>query len=804
MHTEPGPGGCARRVAIAGSFLWLIVVPPCLVAACGRSTAGRLAALGLLVLLATVPFLVLARRASRSPGWSTCASSAAFLSVLSGAWAIDGGLALLPYLSAGVRMWVRATGLLLYLLLIARAIPRLLRMPASLREWLGLESFRTAPFLLGLASAAWITLPWPLTGSLGDRWTSLELALRSLGHLLPVLPLVWGVGFLLLHCTFHRSWVAALATLFGYAIFCVGRAQFAPGVAPSTGLDVALLLLPSLLLTELRARRSGLYPLLIVTWAAHAVPLLFVDLRDLEVQNPAASHILAYLVCAVVAPLLGLLLWAGRRILEWRARRRGNPNPRAALWSALLVAFLALAAWGSLYATLGEPGFADDGFLIVLREQADLSPAYQISDRRTRLQFVYDRLRETALRTQRPLRAELDALGLPYRPYYLVNMIRVDGHRRWMAHFRNRPDVAEVRLNPNVRRYPRFLALSSWIPEEDVPAGLEPNLEAVHADIAWELGVTGDGIVVAGQDTGYDWRHPLLRPHYRGWDGQTAHHDYNWHDAWDGSPEPVDPDDQHGTHTMGIIVGDDGAGHRTGVAPGARWIGCRNMRRGLGNPGAYIECLEFFLAPYPIGGDPFRDGDVTYAPHLVNNSWGCPPFEGCDPETLRLAVEAVRAAGILLVVSAGNDGPACGTIHTPPANYEGVLTVGATDNLAEIADFSSRGPAGSTLKPDIAAPGVDILSTVPGGGYRSASGTSMAGPHVAGAVALLWSADPQLIGQFEATRDLLCRTARPIPVEQKCRSDRVVCACGDAFGVPNNVYGCGFLDVGAAVRALVK
>ncbi len=805
MRGEAKPGGCVQTLAIAGSFFWLLLLPFCLIAACGTGTGGRLLALGLDLVLGTAPLLLLAGEASRFPRWMAFAATAAFLGALGGAWAIDGVLALLFPGDVSLSLLARSVGLLLYLPFVAWGIPRLLRTaPVPLAEWFGLERFRAVPFFLGLASAAVVTLPWPLTGALGDRWTSLELALRSLGFTLPMLPLVWGIGFLLLHRAYRHRWAAALASLIGYGVFLAGRTRFAPGVAPSPDLDLALLLPAGLLLTELRARRSGLYPLFPLAWAAHALPLLFVDPRDLELGNPAVSHVLAYLAGAVLGIVLGLLLWAGRQLLQWYARRQKKPSsPRASLWPALLVALLALAAWGGVYVALGEPGFSDDGFLIVLQAQADLSPAYAIPDRQERLQFVYDRLRETALRTQGPLRAELEALGLPYRPYYLVNMIRVDGHHRWMAYFRRWPGVAEVRRNPNVRRYPRLLTLSSLIPQEDPPTGITPNLKAIHADLAWELGVTGEGIVVAGQDTGYDWQHPLLRPHYRGWDGRTAHHDYNWHDAWDGSPEPVD-DDMHGTHTMGIILGEDGAGHRTGIAPGARWIGCRNMRRGLGNPGAYIECLEFFLAPYPIGGDPFRDGDVAYAPHLVNNSWGCPPLEGCDPETLRTAVEAMRAAGILLVVSAGNDGPACGTVHTPPANYEGVLTVGATDNQAEIAEFSSRGPAGPSLKPDIVAPGMDILSTVPGGGYKSASGTSMAGPHVAGAVALLWSADPQLIGQFEATRALLCRTARPIPVDRECQGEDSVCACGGTTGVPNNVYGCGFLDIGAAVQAALE
>src|SRR6476646_7675084 len=77
----------------------------------------------------------------------------------------------------------------------------------------------------------------------------------------------------------------------------------------------------------------------------------------------------------------------------------------------------------------------------------------------------------------------------------------------------------------------------------------------------------------------------------------------------------------HGSHTTGTAIGDDGAGNQIGMAPGAKWIGCRNMDVGNGTPARYIECMEFFLAPYPIGGG---QGDPTKAPDITINSWGCP------------------------------------------------------------------------------------------------------------------------------------------------------------------------------------
>jgi len=245
----------------------------------------------------------------------------------------------------------------------------------------------------------------------------------------------------------------------------------------------------------------------------------------------------------------------------------------------------------------------------------------------------------------------------------------------------------------------------------------------------------------------------------------------------------------HGTHTLGIILGQNGIG----VAPGAQWIACVNLERNLGNPALYLDCMQFMLAPFPRNGNPLQDGDPRRAPHVLNNSWGCPALEGCDADSLRPAIDALRAAGIFVVVSAGNDGPQCETLTNPPAIYDSALTVGAVDRSGRVAEFSSRGPVnvdGSwRAKPDLVAPGVDILSSLPGGTYGPASGTSMAGPHVAGVVALMWSANPQLIGDVERSEHILRATARPVNM--------------DSSGpcTPDNTYGYGLVDAYAAVKA---
>jgi subtilisin family serine protease len=321
------------------------------------------------------------------------------------------------------------------------------------------------------------------------------------------------------------------------------------------------------------------------------------------------------------------------------------------------------------------------------------------------------------------------------------------------------------------------------------------NLTMIGADRVWnELGVRGRGVVVGQSDSGVDGAHPEFAARYR---GQAGENEYNWLDPWNHTSSPTDTGG-HGTHTLGSILGTS-----VGVAPEAEWIGCVNLARNLGNPGLYLDCLQFMLAPYPQGGDALRDGDPRRGAMVLNNSWGCPDVEGCDANALLAAVAALRDAGVFVVASAGNDGPGCSSINSPLSLYADVFSVGAVDRQSEPADFSSRGPVTSDgsgrVKPDLAAPGVNVYSSLPGGTYGLNSGTSMAGPHVAGVVALMWSANPRLIGDIERTEQILRETAKPAqPV-----SGGIV--CGDPNALPNVVTGYGIVDAYAAVkRAIVE
>jgi subtilisin family serine protease len=445
-------------------------------------------------------------------------------------------------------------------------------------------------------------------------------------------------------------------------------------------------------------------------------------------------------------------------------------------------------------------------FIVVLEAQADLAPARALAGKAAKGRFVRDTLWDVAQSTQGPLLADLKARGVEHRAYYIVNAVWVKGDRALALDLAGRPDVARIEGNPRIQNV---------VPEPegaaDAPEAVEPGISYSKAPQVWALGFTGQGVVVGGQDTGYRWSHHALRPQYRGWNGSTADHDFNWHDSIHtgggicGSNSPVPCDDTfHGTHTMGTAVGHDtenGGVNQVGMAPAAKWIGCRNMDQGAGTPATYLECFEFFLAPYPVGGNP-GDGDPLLAPHVTVNSWTCPPAEGCAVNTLLAAVQAQRAAGIVSEMSAGNSGPSCSTVADPPAIHDEVFSTGALNTSTDtLASFSSRGPVtvdgSNRVKPDISAPGTNTrsASNTSDSAYTFASGTSMAGPHVAGGIALLLSAVPSLIGNVDEIEARMSRTAFRISTASCSSTPNTY---------PNNLFGNGRLDALCAVHDVLS
>ncbi len=252
-------------------------------------------------------------------------------------------------------------------------------------------------------------------------------------------------------------------------------------------------------------------------------------------------------------------------------------------------------------------------FLVYLTEQADVSAAADLTTKAAKGDYVYQTLTATADRTQGPLLTALREAGADHQSYWVANMIWVRGDLNLVQQLALRNDVGHIYANPTTQFQPPVAEESELI---EAAMAVEWNITMVNADDVWAEGYTGQGIVIGGQDTGYDWDHPALINQYRGWNGSTADHNYNWHDSIHSggggnpcgynSPVPCD-DNGHGTHTMGTMVGNDmlpsnpswpaGATNAVGMAPGARWISCRNMDSGNGTPTTYSECYQWFIAP---------------------------------------------------------------------------------------------------------------------------------------------------------------------------------------------------------------
>ncbi len=380
-------------------------------------------------------------------------------------------------------------------------------------------------------------------------------------------------------------------------------------------------------------------------------------------------------------------------------------------------------------------------------------------------------LQTRAARSQTGVRTLLATLGAQdVRPLWINNSIAAQLDRATVLAVAERDDVALIKLD----QFRQWVSPDEFSNQQSAlhnPQSIEWGIARIHADQVWSaLGITGTGVVVANMDTGVDWQHPILHGNYRGLSPKgLVNHVGSWIDTTDdGAVYPFDGYG-HGTHTMGTLAGQDGIG----VAPGAKWIAARVLNtQGFGLDSWIHAGFQWVLAP---------GGDAALAPDILSNSWG--NNFGANEE-FRPDVQLLNAAGIFTVFSNGNAGPGMGTVASP-ASFPEAFAVGATDQYDLLALFSSRGPSPfEALKPDVSAPGVGVLSSVPGGVYARANGTSMAAPHVAGTAALMYAAVPNLT----------------VPAARFALTSTVTRPTTDTY--PNNLYGWGRIDAYRAVLAV--
>ncbi|PAD76617.1 S8 family serine peptidase [Paenibacillus campinasensis] len=453
---------------------------------------------------------------------------------------------------------------------------------------------------------------------------------------------------------------------------------------------------------------------------------------------------------------------------------------------------------------------------------------------------VVSSLRETASRTQyaleQYLEQEIDRGKVKeYKSFFIVNALAVTSTKEVMENLALQPEVEKIL--PNEERFLQETVIDKSVQAPDhkqnsakddpkaskdaeaaaqAPAAGRPangsgaqtavepkepaaesalnnsnvewNIDYINAPAVWERGIDGTGIVVANLDTGVDHNHPALARKWRGRDasGNIVNPELSWYDPHSRASLPADTDG-HGTHTMGTMVGSEANGDNIiGVAPGATWIAVR-----IFNPSTtdaiILDGAQWLLAPVDAQGNLHPE----LAPDVVNNSWGGGP--GLD-EWFRPMVQAWRDAQIFPEFSAGNTtltnpgGP--GSVANP-ANYPESFATGATDINGNLASFSLRGPSPyGEIKPEVSAPGVNIRSAVPGGGYEGGwNGTSMAGPHTTALAALLLQANHSLtVDQLE---QIMTETATPRTDSQYPTS-------------PNNGYGHGIINALDAVGSVLE
>lgn len=374
--------------------------------------------------------------------------------------------------------------------------------------------------------------------------------------------------------------------------------------------------------------------------------------------------------------------------------------------------------------------------------------------------------------------------------FYLINLIRARVDATLLQTLAQHPAVEFIEI-PEAFNLHYDRPVSMQADASRSVGGREPGHDAIGAPFMWNLGYTGLGRRLYTVDTGVWPNHPALRKQWRG-------NYYPEEQCWVGFgfPHPADKPDAHGTHVTGTVLGlDPETADTIGVAFNANFIATDPIVEDI----ADVLPLEVILSAFQFALDPDGDPQTTDdIPDVICNSWGFGDtvIAGlCTNPLITGLYDALDAAGIAVEFSAGNEGPGVSTMGMPAYVVIDSLTtfsVGAVDGNSPnlpIASFSSRGPSdcGDTpqlqIKPEVCAPGVNVRSSVQQNGYALYSGTSMAGPHVAGAVLLLKEAFPYLSGR--ELLNALYQTATDLGTEGE-----------------DNTYGRGIINLEAAYNFL--
>lgn len=410
--------------------------------------------------------------------------------------------------------------------------------------------------------------------------------------------------------------------------------------------------------------------------------------------------------------------------------------------------------------------------MIALNTRADTN-AIKEKVRAQRRAKIIQALQDHANLKQASLLAFLKANGgTDIRPLWIVNSVAAKCPAGLIRKLAKRPGVASVYTDE---------ALSISVSGSGASSSAVPewNLSAIHAPDLWALGHTAQGIVVANMDSGVDGAHPDLSGNWRG--GSNS-----WYDPHGQYAAPTDyagAISGHGTQTMGLIVGGSSGGTALGAAPGAQWIAVKIFNsQGTAQESHFHQSFQWLLDP---DNNPLTDD----APDVVNGSFQTSPGGVCDTR-FQADVQLLKSSGTAVVFAAGNTGPSSSS-STSPANNPGSFAAGAVDSLSNVAAFSARGPApvdcGGALFPNTVAPGVDVYTTdltfAGEASYTTVSGTSFAAPHIAGGMALLMGAFPDIA--VTALESALQDSATDL-----------------GLSGPDNEYGYGLLNVLSAYHIL--